>query len=88
LVDWKILHTFVGMIPIQIEGKTVFLTIDEWLNMTPEDYQNLVANNEGYEIDNPFDKILDKIKDHDNWMVKDKEPDIEDIKNVEDEPEA
>lgn len=56
------------MIPIQINGRTIFLRLEEWLEMSDEDYQNLIANNEGYEIDNPFDKLIDKI-DSKEWNV-------------------
>lgn len=53
------------MIAVELgNGRTVFLTLDEWLDMTHERYQELIANNEGYEIDNPFDKILSRIKDN------------------------
>lgn len=38
------------------------LTLEEWLNMTDNDLRDLIAKNEGYEIDNPFDKSIDR------WM--------------------
>lgn len=51
------------MIPIQINGKTILLSFQEWISMTPEDYQDLVASDKGYEIDDPFDKSFSKMMD-------------------------
>lgn len=71
------------MIPIQINGKTVFKTFDEWINMTDQDYQDLVAKDDGLEIDNPFDTCIDKIRDSNfQWNLPDlpKDEDWEDSK--------
>lgn len=76
------------MIAIQLEtGKTVFLTLDEWLDMTPEKYQDLIASNQGYDIDDPFDKILNRIKDNKlDYEIPNLPEDID--PNLEIDPEA
>lgn len=69
------------MIPIQLEtGKTVFKTFEEWIDMTPEKYQDMIANDEGIELNNPFDGVLDRIKENRNsWDI----PDLPNIDEVE-----
>jgi hypothetical protein len=63
---YKKFRIFVVMIPISLpNGKVVFITFEESLD---EDFlQNLIAKDEGYEIDNPFDSQLDRIRD--SWEV-------------------
>ena len=82
------------MIPYQRgNGKTVMLTFEQWLNLTDEKIQDLIADNEGYEIDNPFDKVIDRARDYEIYtdIPKDLTPDIpeeldiEDIKKIEGE---
>lgn len=66
-------------------GRTIFLKIEDWLDMTHEQYQDLIANDAGYDIDNPFDKLLDRVKDNERseWTI----PDIPDEVDP-NEPEA
>lgn len=60
------------MLAVQLEnGKTVFKTFQEWIDMTPEQYQEMIARDEGFEIDNPFDHTLDRIKDDTVWDIPD-----------------
>lgn len=73
------------MIPINLpNGKTVFKTLDEWLNMTDEQYQDMIARDEGFEIDNPFDSALDHIKDNTIWDIPDvpEELPLEEVKKI------
>lgn len=43
------------MIKYQLRtGKTVLLTTEQWLNLTDEDEQKLMANDVGMEINDPF----------------------------------
>lgn len=75
------------MIAIQLEtGKTVFKTFQEWLDMTPEQYQEMIARDEGFEIDNPFDHSLDRIKDDIVWDIPDPVDDtiLQELKDLED----
>lgn len=60
------------MIPIELgNGKTIMLKLEDWLSMTDEGFQDLIAKNEGYEIDDPFDSIVDKIRDNSpDWKLK------------------
>lgn len=66
------------MVPFQLPtGKTVFLTFQEWENMTDLDLQDLMARDEGYDIENPFDKVLDRASSYkdnlDSFPVDSKE---------------
>jgi hypothetical protein len=43
------------MIPYQSPtGKTIYITTEEFLNMTDEKEQEYIANDSGYEVSNPF----------------------------------
>ena len=56
------------MIAIELgNGKTVMVKLEDWLNMTDEQFQDLIARNDGYDIDNPFDKVIDKIRETSSW---------------------
>lgn len=71
------------MLAIQLPtGKTVFLTVDEWLNMTDESYQNLIADQKGFEIEDPFSKILDKSLDIEDRDLPNIPEELEEIKRV------
>lgn len=60
------------MIPIELgNGKTVMVKFEDWISMTDEQFQDLIAKNEGYEIDNPFDKVIDRIRNTEDWETKD-----------------
>ncbi len=55
------------MIPVEINGKTVMLPAEVWLTATDAEIQDIIAKNEGFEIDNPFDTVIDRIGSHRNW---------------------
>lgn len=43
------------MIAYQIgNGKTIYLTFDQWLNLTDEKLSEYIAKDAGFEADNPF----------------------------------
>lgn len=67
------------MIPIQLPtGKTIFLTFEEWLNMTDEALQNIIADDIGMNIDDPFDKKIDKVKSYKDILDEFDIPEIPD----------
>jgi len=35
-------------------GKTIYITFEEWLNLTDEKEQEYIANNTGYTVNDPF----------------------------------
>lgn len=52
------------------------MSFEDWLNMTDERLQELIASNAGYEIDNPFIGLDAKeVKEDDTIEV----PDIEEL---------
>ncbi len=50
------------MIKYQIgqTGKTVLITFEQWLNLTDEDIQEMVAANSGMSVDDPFSDFFMK----------------------------
>lgn len=43
------------MVKYQLKtGKTIFITVDQWLDMTDEKEQEYMAKDAGYEINDPF----------------------------------
>lgn len=50
------------MIPISLpSGKVIFVTLEQSLD---DDFlQNLMCRDDGYEIDNPFDDFIDRIRE-------------------------
>lgn len=50
------------MVPISLpSGKVVFISFEESLN--DNFLQDLIAKDEGYDIDDPFDNLVERIKD-------------------------
>lgn len=77
------------MVPINLpNGKTVFITPKEYANEyleDPETYlQNLIAKDEGYHFDDPFDTKIDNIRDNATWEVPDVPNDLpkSEIENI------
>jgi hypothetical protein len=56
------------MIPVSLpSGKVRFITFEESLD---DDFmQRLIAEDEGYEFDNPFDPKVDHIRENKLWEV-------------------
>lgn len=61
---------FVYMIPISLpSGKVTFITLEESLE---DDFmEKLIAKDEGYENDNPFDNQINKIMSSEEWNNQD-----------------
>ena len=77
------------MVPINLpSGKTVFITPDEYANAYLEDpeafLQNLIAKDEGYTFDNPFDTKIDNIRDRETWDIPEVPEDLpqSEIENI------
>lgn len=58
------------MIPISLpSGKVVFITLEQSLN---DDFmRDIMARDDGYEIDNPFDPLVDRMRDPLEWTLPD-----------------
>lgn len=76
---------FVYMIPITLpNGKVAFVTLEESLD--DEFMKELATRDDGYEVENPFDGFLDRMRDPKSWTVPEAEAneltdkDIEKIK--------
>lgn len=65
------------MVAVELgNGKTVMVKLEDWLNMTDEQFQDLIAKNDGYEIDDPFHKTVDKIREIKSWDDAEVLPDL------------
>lgn len=62
-------------VPYEINGKTVMLTIEQVLDLDDEGIQELIAKNQGMEINDPFQDIKFKDFSSKHYSV----PDIEGV---------
>lgn len=62
----KKFRIFVYMIPVSLpSGKVTFITLEESLE---DDFmEKLIAKDEGYENDNPFDNQINRIMSSEEW---------------------
>lgn len=49
----------------ELNGKTIILSVEEYLNLNDESIQNLIAEDRGLDINDPFTNL--RVKDYDKF---------------------
>lgn len=62
-------------------GKTVCISFEDWLNLTDEKIQDMIAKDAGIEVDDPFSNFSYKERKPNNYQL----PPIEGVEPIDEE---
>lgn len=63
----------------ELNGKTHIISLEDYLNLSDEKIQDMIASGQGYDINDPFTNL--KVRDYNNF--KDSDLDVQELSDEE-----